>query len=132
MVKLVLSPDIATVHNLLGLIQKALAEKPTDGSVVGNLLNMINMWVDSVPAILENQEALNLVFQYRATVITNWVNVSTNCSLLDQSSLIIGFHTLVKAIIDAQQTAKKLKELREHTLCEASKKLLVCLLLRLC
>jgi len=90
MVKLTLSPDIATVRNLLGLIQKALVDKPTDGSVVGNLLNMINMWVDSVPTVLENQEALNLVFQYRSTVIKNWVDVSTNRSLLDQSSSIIG------------------------------------------
>jgi hypothetical protein len=130
MVKLALSPDIGTVRNLLGLIQKALAEKPTDGSVVGNLLNMVNMWVDSVPAILENQEALDLVFQYRSAVIKNWVDVSTNRSLLDQSSSIIGFRALVKAIIDAQQTAKELKELREHTLREASKRVPVCLFRR--
>jgi len=52
-------------------------DKPTNSSVVGNLLNMINMWLDSVPAILEHQEALNLVFQYRAPIIKNWVNVST-------------------------------------------------------
>ena len=87
---------------------------------------MINMWVDNIPAVLENQEALDLVFQYRSIVIKNWVDVSTNRSLLDQSSSIIGFRTLVKAIINAQQTAKELKELREHTLREASKKVLVC------
>ena len=52
-------------------------DKPTDGSVVGNLLNMINMWLDSVPAILEHQEALDLVFRYHAPIIKNWVNVST-------------------------------------------------------
>jgi len=107
MVKLTLSPDIATVRNLLGLIQKALTDKPTDGSVVGNLLNMINMWV-SVPAVLENQEALDLIFQYRI-VIKNWVYVSTNRSLLDKSLSIINFRALVKLLLMLNRPLKSSK-----------------------
>jgi len=108
MVKLTLSPDIATVRNLLGLIQKALTDKPTDGSVVGNLLNMINMWV-SVPAVLENQEALDHIFQYRTIVIKNWVYVSTNRSLLDQLSSIINFRALVKLLLMLNRPLKSSK-----------------------
>ena len=125
MAKSVLTPNVATICNLLSLTLKALGDKPTNGSVVGGLLNMVNMWVDWLPAILDNQEALDLVFQYRTAVLKNWVDVSNNRSILEQISSVIAFRALIKAVIDTQQTAKDLKEVREHALKEIreSKKL---------
>ena len=116
MAKSVLTSDVATIHNLLSLTLKALGDKPTDGSVVGGLLNMVNMWADCLPAVLDNQEALDLVFQYRTAVLKNWVDVSTNHSILEQISSVIAFRALIKAVIDAQQTAKDLKEVRGYAL----------------
>ena len=86
---------------------------------------MVNKWVDCLSATLDNQEALDLVFQYCSAILKNWVDVSTSHSILEQISLVIAFRTLIKAVIDAQQTAKDLKEVREHALKEIreSKKL---------
>ena len=91
MAKTVLTPDISTVRHVLGLIHKALGDKPNDGSIVGGLLNMVNLWADCLPAVMENQEVVDLVFQYCNAILKNWVDVSTNRSVLEQTTSISAF-----------------------------------------
>ena len=105
-----IAPDVGLIHKLLLQIQKSILMKANNVVNVPPLLNLINMWSTCIPAIVENCEASNLVFQYRNKVLKGWVDAFPNRPTLNSIPAITAFRSLVQDIMDYQANIKDSKE----------------------
>jgi hypothetical protein len=105
-----IAPDVGLIRNLLLQIQKSILMKTNDAVNIPPLLNLINMWSACIPAVVDNREASDLVFQYRNEVLKGWVDASPNRPALNSIPAVIAFRSLVQDIMDYQANLKDSKE----------------------
>ena len=112
-----IAPDVGLIRNLLPQVQKLILVKTNDAINIPPLLNLINMWSTCIPAVVENCEASDLVFQYRNEVLKGWVNASPNCSTLNSIPAIATFRSFVQDVMDYQANIKDGKESKKPIIC---------------
>jgi len=112
-----IAPDVGLIRNLLPQVQKSILVKTNDAINIPPLLNLINMWSSCIPAVVENREASDLVFQYRNEVLKGWVDASPNRSTLNSISAIATFRSFVQDVMDYQANIKDGKEGKKPIIC---------------
>ena len=84
-----IAPDVGLIRNLLPQVQKSILIKTNNAINISPLLNLINMWSICIPAVIENCEASDLVFQYRNEVLKGWVDASPSGSISNSIPAIV-------------------------------------------
>jgi len=112
-----IAPDVGLIRNLLPQVQKSILVKTNNAINIPPLLNLINMWSSCIPAVVENREASDLVFQYRNEVLKGWVDASPNRSTLNSIPAIATFRSFVQDVMDYQANIKDGKESKKPIVC---------------
>jgi hypothetical protein len=112
-----IAPDVGLIRNLLPQVQKSILVKTNDAINIPPLLNLINMWSTCIPAVVENREASDLVFQYRNEVLKGWVDASPNRSILNSIPAVAAFRSFVQDVMDYQANIKDGKEGKKPIVC---------------
>jgi len=112
-----ITPDVGLIRNLLPQVQKSILVKTNDAINIPPLLNLINMWSTCIPAVVENREASDLIFQYRNEVLKGWVDASPNHSTLNSIPAIATFRSFVQDVMDYQANIKDGKESEKPIVC---------------
>ena len=112
-----IAPDVGLIRNLIPQVQKSILVKTNDAINIPPLLNLINMWSTCIPAVIENREASDLIFQYRNEVLKGWVDASPNHSILNSIPAIAAFRSFVQDVMDYQANIKDVKEGKNPIVC---------------